>query len=327
MENERGWTKVIPRLSDGTDGVWRWQPATVQSNLDRLIGKQVKRMGTGILEQDVFEIDFAHDESGDVKGRLFGSIWQGSEYNNETGRDQIKRIFGETAFAYPKPVGLIKQILRLVNDRNCYVLDSFAGSGTTGQAVMELNKESGGGQKFILIQMPHDSKDQEAAKFNICRAITVERLRKIVGGYSYTTVNGKKEKIEGLGGSFTYARVGVALFGEYRDLGKKLPAYDELAKYIFYTETSRDFNRKALSEKTGKIGEHSGTSYYLLYTSDGKEDRALDLPWLQALDKREKSRNLVVYCEKIWIHRDDLAKFERETTRTVRPMLVPFNLK
>ena len=65
----------------------------------------------------------------------------------------------------------------------------------------------------------------------------------------------------------------------------------------------------------------------MLYTPDDKEDRALDSPWLQALDKREKNRNLVVYCEKIWIHRDDLAKFERETGRTVRPMLVPFNLK
>ena len=82
-----------------------------------------------------------------------------------------------------------------------------------------------------------------------------------------------------------------------------------------------------MNEKTGKIGEHNGTSYYLLYTPDGKEDRALDIMWLKSLDKTEKNRNLVIYCEKIWVHRDDLAKYEMDTRQTVRPMLVPFNLK
>jgi hypothetical protein len=82
-----------------------------------------------------------------------------------------------------------------------------------------------------------------------------------------------------------------------------------------------------MNERTGKIGEHHGTSYYLLYTPDSQEDRRLDMEWLKGLDKMEKSRNLVVYCEKIWVHRDDLAKFEQETKRTVRPMIVPFNLK
>jgi hypothetical protein len=82
-----------------------------------------------------------------------------------------------------------------------------------------------------------------------------------------------------------------------------------------------------MNEKSGKIGEYKGTSYYLLYTRDGKKDRALDMTWLKALEGAEKNRNLVVYCEKIWIHRDDLAKYQFETKRTVRPMLVPFSLK
>jgi hypothetical protein len=65
----------------------------------------------------------------------------------------------------------------------------------------------------------------------------------------------------------------------------------------------------------------------LLYTPNDKEDRALDLAWLKAIDKVEKNRNLVIYCEKIWVHRDDLASYEMETKRTVRPMVVPFTLK
>jgi hypothetical protein len=82
-----------------------------------------------------------------------------------------------------------------------------------------------------------------------------------------------------------------------------------------------------MREETGKIGECMGTSYYLVYTPDGHKDRALDLEWLASLGKIEKNRRVVVYCEKIWAHRDDLAKYEAETKRTVRPMLVPFGLK
>ena len=149
------------------------------------------------------------------------------------------------------------------------------------------------------------------------------------GRFLFLRSKGKSttEKAKGLGGSFSYAQVGAPLFGEYRDMKEKLPAYEELAKYIFYTETSREFDRKEMNQKTGKIGEHAGTSYYLLYTPNGKEDRALDLPWLRALEKTEKNRQLVVYCEKIWVHRDDLTKYESDTGRKVRPMLVPFNLK
>jgi adenine-specific DNA-methyltransferase len=170
--------------------------------------------------------------------------------------------------------------------------------------------------------------------FNICEKVTVERMRRVIHGYEFTrrfslarSRREAKERVAGLGGSFSFVRVGRPLFGEYRDLGTKLPPYEELAKYIFYTETSRDLARDEINEKTGKIGECKSTSYYLLYTPDGKQDRALDMEWLASLDKAEKNRRIVVYCEKIWVHRDDLAKYEAETKRTVRPMLVPFSLK
>jgi len=70
----------------------------------------------------------------------------------------------------------------------------------------------------------------------------------------------------------------------------------------------------------GKIGDWENTSYDLLYTANGKEDRALDVAFLKNL--RDKNRRKVIYCEKLWTHREDLAQFG-----DVRPMLVPFNLK
>src|SRR5205823_3992223 len=107
---------------------------------------------------------------------------------------------------------------------------------------------------------PFDSKDQAEDKFNIAQEVTQPRVSKVIAGYSYHVNKGKKKgqglTAEGLGGSFTYARLGPRLFGEYRDLGENLPAYEELAKYIFYTETSREFDAAAVNKKTGRIGEH-----------------------------------------------------------------------
>jgi len=256
--------------------------------------------------------------------------WQdvGSTRNAKQDLSQLlDKQSGEDIFTTPKPVELLCRIAHISADNDSIILDSFAGSGTTAHAVLELNKKDGGNRQFILVQQPFDTKENEKEKLNICQRITAERIRRVLNGYTYTDQKGEKNNVKGLGGSFTYARLGAPLFGEYRDMGEKLPPYEELAKYIFYTETSHEFDRKGMNEKTGKIGEHAGTSYYLLYTPEGNHDRAMDLRWLAALDKTEKNRQLVVYCEKIWVHRDDLAKFEAESGRKVRPMLVPFNLK
>jgi adenine-specific DNA-methyltransferase len=261
------------------------------------------------------------------------TIWEYSDvgHTQDAKKQYVEILHAEEVFTTPKPVALIKRIVQLSTDPEDLILDSFAGSGTTAQAVLELNKEGGGSRQFIVVQQAYDSRENEKAKLNICEKITAERVRRVIKGYTAHKRGGSDStqgnRVTGLGGSFTYARVGAPLFGEYRDLGPKLPPYEELAKYIFYTETSRDFDRGAIVETSGKIGEDRGTSYYLLYTPDGKKDRALDLEWLASLGKMEKNRRIVVYCEKIWAHRDDLAKYEAETKRTVRPMLVPFGLK
>ena len=252
----------------------------------------------------------------------------------------ILEIFGdEQIFVTPKPVELLKRIIRLSGEENEIILDSFAGSGTTAHAVLELNKEDGGNRKFILVQQPFDTKENEKEKFNICEKITRERVLRVAKGYSYSTrkgvdatppshspgdeaspPRGKTEKVAGLGGEFAYARVGERLMGEYRDLGGKLPDYEQVARYVYFTETSQNFDAKQMNKATGKIGEWQGTSYYLLYSPDKKEARALDVEFLEKL--KDKNLRKVIYCEKVWVHREDLHKFG-----DVRPMLVPFNLK
>lgn len=231
----------------------------------------------------------------------------------------LRKLMGAKVFNNPKDHEVLARLFRYCTGsaENAIFLDSFAGSGSSAHAVLALNAEDGGKRKFVLVQQPYDTKEDEKAGRNIAKTITAERVRRVIGG----------KKSPAIDESFNYVRIGPALFGEYRDLGKKLPAYDELAKYVFYTETSSDFDKKSLNPKTGKIGEYRKTSYYLLYTPNSNEDQALDLKWLKSIEKIEKNRNLVVYCEKIWIHRDDLATYQKETGRKVRPMLVPFNLK
>ncbi|MBS1787399.1 MAG: site-specific DNA-methyltransferase [Acidobacteria bacterium] len=269
---------------------------------------------------------YLKDEHGEERGAKLFSIIDGI-YTQE-GTSDLREVFdGKLALQFPKPVRLIKKLLELVTEGDDIILDSFAGSATTGHAVLSLNQEDGGDRKFVLVQMPFDTKENEKDGFNICQKITAERVRRVIKGYSYKTNGGKQQKVEGLGGSFSYVRLGEPLFNEYRDLGDRLPTYEEVAKYVFYTETSRDFDPQAINRETGKIGEHNGASYYLLYTPNETDDQACDLTWLKQVGAADKNRKLVVYCEKIWLHQDDLLKYEFEHGKEVRPMLVPFHLK
>jgi adenine-specific DNA-methyltransferase len=251
--------------------------------------------------------------------------WWDNDFAGHTqdAKKEVAEIFGkDEAFPTPKPLRLIENILTIATDAGDLVLDSFAGSGTTAHANLLLQEPS---RHVILVQQPFDTKEDESTKTNIARSVTRERLVAAIKGYG-----SGRDKIPGLGGSFSYVEVGDPLFGEYRDLGDKLPAYEELAKYIFYTETSRECDLKKVNEETGFIGSteaSGGTSYYLFYTPNNKEDRELSTETLKAMLKRDKNRTWVVYCEKIWLHADTLRKFEKDNGKRVRPMLVPFNLK
>jgi adenine-specific DNA-methyltransferase len=235
---------------------------------------------------------------------------------------------GAKILDYPKPPSLMVSLIHMATRDNDIILDSFAGSGTTAQAVLEANTEDGYNRKFILIQMKHETKQHEAENYNICQQVTLERTRRIVYGYSYTSQKGKKTEVEGLGGTFAYARISEhPLFGEYHDLGDHLPSWENLAAYIFYTETSRQFDRNAADPATGKIGEQAGTGYYLLYTPDDEAGKGLGIQFLKGVAAHDPNKKLVVYSEKFVMHRDTLHKWEEENRKKVRSMLVPFNLR
>lgn len=96
---------------------------------------------------------------------------------NDEGAKTIKEIFGQKAFNYAKPASLIREVVRQATGPGDIVLDFFAGSATTAQAVMELNAEDGGDRQFIMISST-EATDAEPAK-NICRDVTAERVRRL----------------------------------------------------------------------------------------------------------------------------------------------------
>jgi DNA modification methylase len=270
------------------------------------------------------------------QGLIPQTVWDYDEVGHtQEAKQEVLRILGSTdAPVTPKPVALVRRIIHIASSPGDIVLDSFAGTGTTAHAVLEENRDNAGDRCFVLVQNAQDTKDDISEKRNICETLTAERVRRVIKGYDYVKrgPKGKKTKAheDALGGSFTYARVGEPLFGEYKNFGENLPTWEDLAKYIFYTETSRDIDLKKVNPETGFIGSTpaaGGTAYYLLYTANHKEDRELSIATLKTIFKKEKTRSLVIYCEKIWMHPEELRRMEQDQGVRVRPMLVPFNLR
>jgi len=106
----------------------------------------------------------------------------GADIYTKDGTADIDKIFNKRVFSFPKPVELIKELLLQTTNEDSLILDCFAGSGTTGQAVLELNSQTGGNRRFILCTNNEES---------ICERITYPRLSRVINGYEY---NGKLEK-------------------------------------------------------------------------------------------------------------------------------------
>lgn len=116
----------------------------------------------------------------------------------------LRQMLPSAQFQYPKPLELIKGLIRQAtrDDDSALVLDFFAGSGTTGHAVLDLNEEDGTAKRFILVSNREASHDDPNR--NICRNVTAPRLRKSIQGYQYKSSKDKTNEVEALGGSFAY---------------------------------------------------------------------------------------------------------------------------
>jgi adenine-specific DNA-methyltransferase len=173
------------------------------------------------------------------------SIWTHQEAgHNQEAKLEILKLFPNKPFTTPKPVRLLRRILDVGTDKESLILDSFAGSGTTGHGMMALNQADGGTRRFILVEMDE----------NICRDVTAQRLMRVIDGDA---------DVAGLGGGYLFCTLGEPLFdalGQIRE-GVKFP---DLAAHIFFTETGTPIPKRT-NGKTPLIGVHDGRAVYLLF--------------------------------------------------------------
>lgn len=200
----------------------------------------------------------------------------------ENGKSELNLILGNNhGFDTVKPVNLLKYFFYITTKDNDIILDSFAGSGTTAQAVLELNKEDGGNRKFILVE-------QEG----YANTITAERVRRVMQG----VVGAKNESLKaGLGGTFSYFMLGDAIEMENILKGDNLPSYTEFARYLFYTATGDEFNEADMDDATNFIGKSRSYEVYLFYKADTDwlRTNALTLDMCLALPKATDKKRLI----------------------------------
>jgi adenine-specific DNA-methyltransferase len=183
------------------------------------------------------------------------------------------------AFDYPKPVSLIEYLVSMVANPNSIVIDSFAGSGTTAHAVLNLNKKDEGNRRFILVEM-EDYAEEKTAK----------RIQEVLNGYADT---------EGTGGCFDFYELGDTLFNADGTLNDSV-SEDRIREYIYYTETKQHLSRKREVANRYLLDIWNGMAYYFYYEK-GKET-TLTYDKLSII--KEKAERYIVYADTCTLDKD-----------------------
>ena len=228
-------------------------------------GSVIEKGTWQISEESFFEqlnsgkVDFIKNKNGSYtvvhkvyapkEGRVFRSIL--SDVSNKDAADEMGLVLGnKKAFPTPKPVDLIASVFKLVDDKEAIFLDSFAGSGTTAHAVLNMNKADGGNRRFILVEM-----------MDYAESITAERVKRVIDGYG-----DGKNAVEGTGGDFTFYDLGQALMLPDGNLNEEVGA-DKIREYVWYMETRSPLT-PAESENPYYLGRNNDTDYYFYYEKD-----------------------------------------------------------
>ncbi|MDX1914046.1 MAG: site-specific DNA-methyltransferase [Methylophilus sp.] len=169
--------------------------------------------------------------------------------NTNEGTETVRDILGENIFMFPKPPSLIKELIFQSTENNSIILDSFAGSGTTGHSTLMLNNEDGGNRKFILVEMDN----------NIARNVTAVRLNRVINGYKKQ--NGDMAKA--LGGDFQFCKLSdEPLFTAEGEIRPDV-TFAQLAEFVWFMETGSGYSGSFGSSPL--LGTFEGRAVYLLY--------------------------------------------------------------
>ncbi|MBR08156.1 MAG: site-specific DNA-methyltransferase [Rickettsiales bacterium] len=312
-EAPEGTVAIWPITSKGDECVWRliserleadWKKGYIKISPNKskksknrysiqyLPSGVIQKIQTGELEVSGTEENCPTLVFGDNKtvGGQVPTIWADKSFYTVKGTTLLKQIMGRKSFNYPKPIELISEVLRAITKKNSIVLDSFAGSGTTAHAVLNLNKEDQGKRRFIIVEME-----------DYAKTTTSQRVKNAITGYG----NGD-EKMEGTGGSFDLFQLGKSLFiGENKEHLNEAVGVDKIRQYIWYSETRTAFSKpNDKTESEHFLGKQDQTAYYFYYEPD--EITTLDHDFLATI--KTKAEQYVIYADNCLLSKEFMAK-------------------
>lgn len=248
-------------------GKFKWS----QSNLDKEISNGTRISIRTIAFSPSYEkASYEPEVPWNIINRNFGVD------TNEVASTLLTTIFGEKTFDFPKPVTLISYLANFINNKDAIILDSFAGSGTTAHAVLNLNKKDGGNRKFILVEMEDYAEN-----------ITAERVRRVMNGYGEG-----KNAVAGTGGAFDYYELGASMFDQEKNLNEEIDE-EKIREYIYYTETKHHLDRERTEKAKYLLDTYNGTGYYFYYEKDCLMTLSIDTLSIVT----ERTEQYVIYAD------------------------------
>ncbi len=259
------------------EGEWRYS----QTKLDEIIENQEDI----VISKVPFRPNHIKTGGEEKKIHNFLSYRTYEIETNEDASAELTNIFNSKKFDFPKPKTLIEFLVEASVSSNSIILDSFAGSGTTAHAVLNLNKQDGGNRKFILVEMEDYAND-----------ITAERVKRVTKGYG----TGAKA-VAGTGGAFDFYELGLPLFDENQNLNEKV-GLAKIKEYIWFSETRTSF--KEPNKEPYFLGKKDESAYYFIYEKDRLT--TLDYDALELI--KTKGEQYVIYADNCLLPKEFMAK-------------------
>lgn len=260
--------------------------------------EEAKKEATAVLERGQWpRFYFTSQGKGSIRRKTYlanvggmpaTNYWSFSEtgHTDEAKKELINVLGSNLLFDTPKPSRLIERVLQIASDKDSIILDSFAGSGTTAHAVLNMNKADGGNRKFILIEM-----------MDYAESITAERVRRVINGYG----EGKKA-VEGTGSDFSYYELGEPIFNG--DMLNEEIGEAEIRKYVYFTETKQTLAPHK-SDEPYYLGTYIDNAYYFYY--EKKQITTLNNEFLNTI--KSKAGAYVIYADLCTLSNNELEKY------------------
>lgn len=270
-----------------SDKVWKWTYLTYKREKEKgnIVFKKTTK--SGLVDEHGYQ----------SKWNIYNKVWLKEQqekgvvpsnlilgFENRQSAAELKQL--QIKFDYAKPIHLLEYLFQLARLDSGVVLDSFAGSGTTAQAVLNMNMSDGGNRKFILIEMG-----------DYADSITAERVKRVIHGYG----EGKKA-VSGTGGDFSFYELGAPLMKDgflNEDASEKA-----IRDYVYFMDTRENCAQEKADEPYF-LGTHQGAAYYFYY----KKGEATVLSYDFLATVKTEAESYVMYADSCLLSAEELSKY------------------